>query len=145
MIIFNENKKMLNSIFNSKQKKSSGLKLFNPYQYFYNAPHSAPISEHNQFKIVKLTIPQRPLFSIFGFSFGSVPEKTEIVLQKCSQIRLHYDYYATVVYPDSNNSWSWITVACWTTQDDFNESLLSALAYHADKEQMKHWFNVLKV
>lgn len=136
---------MLITLFNSKQKQSSGLKLFNPHQYFYYSPVNAQTNEHNQFKIVKLNTPAKPLFSIFGLKFGHVPEKNEILLQKCSQIRLHYDYYITTPYPESADTWSWVTLASWSKDDDFNESLLSSLAYHTDKEQMKHWFNVLKV
>lgn len=136
---------MLQTIFNSKQKKTSGLKLFNPHHYFYWSTNPAKTSEHNQFKIVKVHTPSRPLFTIFGFKFGLVPEKNEIVLQKCSQIRFHYDYYITTPYPESADTWSWITLAAWSKDDDFNESLLSALAYHTDKEQMTYWFNKLKI
>lgn len=136
---------MLNSMLHSKSKVSSGLKLFNPYQYFYQQPNIVSESDHDQFKIVTVVTPQRPLFSIFGFSFGNIPEKTQIVLQKCTQIRFHYDYYIHTVYPENHETWSWITVASWNPSDDFNECLSTALAYHANKEQMKIWFDKLKV
>ena len=133
---------MNNNLFHTSQKNTTGLFMITPITDVseYNIA-SAPISEHNSFKIVEKIIPKKYLLSIFGFKLGLIPQNKHFELLHCGRTT---NVIADGFIFSQETIFTWKIVAYWKEKSNFNDCLKTALSNYVSDEKLQYWFEKLK-